>query len=324
MRLHKPSPEIIKAFESGDRAFLEKASEQGDLCNLDCSHPNLGPVFRSLYPAANLNLSGLILQGTQFGNIFWDQVNFSGADLRNTDFSNPLFKAGSKREHVAKGATFRGGRLIGANLKGANLAGVVFNFQRQDDPCPPTDLTAACMENAMLESVIGHGCIFTRANLTKAWLMGGYLMEAVFEGAILKNAILESDLFEGRKTFLSKANLRNADLSDACFVRTRLDGALLGGEGKVKTVCDQTDFSGAHLTDADLRRLDLSKAKFSASTTIGGALIQGAYMPTHNGMIIGYRKNDPPIGQPAQNPPPPQEMKGEDLGSTFTSRQIER
>ncbi|MEI6428701.1 MAG: pentapeptide repeat-containing protein [Pseudanabaena sp. ELA607] len=124
---------------------------------------------------------------------------------------------------------------------------------------------------------------FRRCDLGKSWLPGVNLGGInLTEADLNQTTLLRSDL-EGAE--LSWTNLQNANLNGANLTRVNLSGASLRGAALrlavlVEAVLLETDFCGACLVDADLRRTFLTGANLSGAqlqyADLRGAFLAGA------------------------------------------------
>jgi len=151
----------------------------------------------SFYCLSYLNLSGCILLVRDFVN-----GNFSGSDLRHSEFDLACFYAANFRETNLEGADLYKAILRDANLRQANL--------RQAN-LREANLIEANLREANLEG----------AHLKGANLKGANLKGANLKGANLEGANLEGANFEGAN--LNGADLRGANLEGANLRKTILD-----------------------------------------------------------------------------------------------------
>ncbi|QNU66929.1 pentapeptide repeat-containing protein [Ruminiclostridium herbifermentans] len=145
-----------------------------------------------------------------------NDADLSGMDLMRVDFSNVSLES----------ANLSKTNLRGANLSQANLSGV--------------DLSRANISDAYLIGTNLYRATLTGANLggtnlTGANLTGANLNEADLNFAILERATLKNvDLCRAN---LSATNLSEADLSESNLMHSRF----------IRTVCENTDFSGCRI-----------------------------------------------------------------------------
>jgi uncharacterized protein YjbI with pentapeptide repeats len=113
--------------------------------------------------------------------------DFSGADLRDLDFSRRLLKA-RHLEGVLEGADFSSANLLGAKFRGTNLQGA--NFSKS--LAIRTHFYDANLIDANFEMANLQGAGFSGARLRGARLHQAYLLQTFFMGAYLNGATVDS------------------------------------------------------------------------------------------------------------------------------------
>lgn len=186
-------------------------------------------------------------------------VPLSGVDLRGTDL---------------RGADLRNAQLQHAQMKRANLSGAdLSNANLQQ-----ANLEAAYLRVARLDYAI-FGCV----GCTGAILTDADLQEAQLTAANLGGATLEGTNFQG--AVLVEAELAGADLTRANFSDADLSGASLSAFSQRPGSCsdldrwiyhlasvEQTDFSNANLSEADLVGLRATEGAIDGAITAGANL----------------------------------------------------
>ena len=141
------------------------------------------------------------------------------------------------------------------------------------------DLYGIALNQANLELVNFCQTILTNADLISANLKGAKLQNADLRGADLTGADLTGAYLS--RADLRKANLKNANLQDAQFKVTIYDNETIFPEGfNYKTsgaIGPGASLNGAYLNTANLRGVDLSRAKMMGAY-LSGADLTGAIL----------------------------------------------
>ncbi|MEC8025671.1 MAG: pentapeptide repeat-containing protein, partial [Myxococcota bacterium] len=223
----------------------------------------------------NANFTGIDLTGATFEGADLTGADFSGADLTNTNFTGADLT----------GADFSGANLTNTNFTDADLscvgdvAGVCFTCvgDVSDPLCPKganfsgANLTGTNLTGANLRDVSSGGITGTPAALPADWtLVNGYLMgpRANLADANLSNADLQD------------VNLQSANLTGAHLTEANLTGADLAGAYLMESDCTNADFTNASLVAALFKDADLTNAlliNISANTVdFGNTNLSGA------------------------------------------------
>lgn len=237
----------------------------------------------------------LLKQGVDTWNSWREQnpdirePNLKGADLYEANLRGANLFDADLTEAVLNGADLRGANLLFANLhmadlKRANLTGAnLHGATIVGAEIIRADLSEANLSEATLEGATLAMATFTEADLSKANLEGANLggtnlIRADLRGAHLVRADLSGanlsgglnlievprsrgvSLYEGDP--LAGANLSRADLTEANLSDANLSRADL----------TEADLSGANLYEADLSGANLSDANLSRSVLVGTSL----------------------------------------------------
>jgi uncharacterized protein YjbI with pentapeptide repeats len=183
-----------------------------------------------------VNLSGADIREVDFSMAKLNDVYFAGADLREADLS----RASLKR------ANLRGVNMWMTNLDGADLRGAdLFGAYLQQSFMARSDLREANLFGVNLKKAE-----LSEADIRDADLFGANIVQANLQRTNLSGANLERAIF--RETDLRDANLNGAILKEAGLTITDLR----------RTKLAQTDFTGCYFYSNVLDDIDLS-------TTIG-------------------------------------------------------
>jgi uncharacterized protein YjbI with pentapeptide repeats len=192
---------------------------------------------------ARIRIVGIIKRLNKLGvtNVSLEECSLSSVDLRGVDLSSAsLYCADLSNATLIYGSLI-GADLTFATLKGAEMAHVDLSW---------ADLREANLSEVDLTFSNLYRAKFTEANLHKANLKGAYLNDADFVQANLH----EVDLTE--------ADLYRANLTDVGLIRANLKGAKL----------NWANLSRAYLKDADLSDANLSNANLSGANLSGANL----------------------------------------------------
>ena len=202
----------------------------------------------------------LSLVGADLRKASLQEASLNGADLSGTD----LRGADLRHSDLTRVRLHRA-NLSGADLSGANLLGA--------------DLSEAYLRVAILKQTV-LGCENSHYCREPAVLRQADLQGTDLEGADLGRTVLVgADL---REALLINAKLAGADLEQASFVGANLQGASFSHYWKGScsdssweteiAVVNQTDFTDANLSQADLRGLMLDQVGIEGAELSGANL----------------------------------------------------
>jgi len=188
------------------------------------------------------DLRGINLHKTHMRWAWFNSADFTGADLRDTDFGYAHVAGSTMDSADLRGAYLReaalmdtkfrnadcrqailsGASLIGADLSGANLEHAMISDRAllMQAKLHQARLAAANLATSDLSNAELIGADLTGANLNQAFLQGANLTDANLTSAQL----FRTDLADAQ---LTRANLTNADLGFARLIDTDLRGAQL-------------------------------------------------------------------------------------------------
>lgn len=198
-------------------------------------------------------LANASLRGSRFYGAGADQrlgtfddaiADFSGAELKDADFTGALLSNVSLQRASLIRAVLRQANLVGARLTGANLSGA--------------QLMAADLRQTILERATLTGADVSDANFMQANLQEARLGRVTALGSQFNFANLMQTDWKGAD--LSGANFSQSNLQNASFTSARLTGSNL---------------SQANLQGASFREADLNLVNFQGAL-LAGADFQGA------------------------------------------------
>jgi uncharacterized protein YjbI with pentapeptide repeats len=243
------------------------------------------------------SLRGVQAPGAFWPNLFADQADISGANLRGADLSRwrgeKVRAAGAKLERAklsdahlpeleATGASFAGAdlcrvhlersRLDSADLRNAKLAGAaLWDSSLCFSALDGADFSGADLERADFTMATVEGATFVGANCGLASFAGVCLRKARLDGASFFRAHLQGCDLE--RVELSAADFRSADLCSALLTRSSLRGANLSGA----KLCS-AGLAGVCWEGADLRKADFAHASFHLGSSRSGLVFHAAPM----------------------------------------------
>lgn len=212
---------------------------------------------------------GIVL--TDKGGMYLKDANFSGVRLTQEDLS---YADLSNARMDEKSSLFKTD-LSYANLKGCCLFCV---------PMYNTNLSGACLEDAVLSGGTMNNCKVVGANFKHASLIGSFIIKCDLTRADMKNtALLACDI--------SDSNLECCDLSGANMLGAKLSGDNLTGAKLKKTNLNNSTLTNLNLAEADLTNTLLYKCAFTDLHLEGAIMSKAAklllndfYSETHQNL----------------------------------------
>ncbi len=229
------NPEHAEVFSRGVDAWNEWRSSN------PATRPDLSGAELTDLNMRAVDLSGALLEKTDFSRSFLGEIDLRGANCREAVFRDSSLVNGDGVGSDFSGATLESAFLAFGNWRRAtfdNAGAIGISFQQ------------ANLEGASLRNFFTHGADFfgvtaRDCDLADSYLVSSRVAEADFSRAILQNSELEDNDFA------------RTNLSDAVMVNTKLRGA---------------NFTEAKLTNADLHGSDLSNAAFVRTDMLGADL----------------------------------------------------
>ncbi len=223
----------------------------------------------------SIDLSRLDLAQRDFRAALLERADLHGADLRRTDFRRAVLARADLGDARTDGILLAGANLSEARMGGAVLAGVDLRratLLRAD--LRKCDLRGANLDGAALSEVQASGADLSGASAQKALFMGADLEFVRFRGADLRGAVFQ------------ELDLSTLDFSDACLEKAEFIDCTGGGANfkganlsnarfawiKTRSSFEGADFTGANLSEANLRDLDLRRARFAGADLRGADL----------------------------------------------------
>jgi len=294
-------PPAIKL--TGDIALIirqraERTMAQGgdfsglDLTGADFSGMDLrGANFRNaLLECANL--SQCQLDGADFSHAMLARTDLQGASLcecdfteaslalaqcHQTNFTGAQFKESEMTDALFDACDFSHARLENLLLRKTGFSQCVFRHATLDNcvfmelTLPQPDFSAAKMNKSSFIQ-----CELQSASFAGAYLDGCSWVESRLERALFRDATLITCAVASGGTLcgadfsgaqLKQSNLRQAVLTDAHFVRAKLDNSDLS-----EAQCEGADFSGATLTGSLFMRTDFRRVRFTDANLMGAMM----------------------------------------------------
>jgi uncharacterized protein YjbI with pentapeptide repeats len=238
------------------------------------------------------------LHGSRLPDADLRRVDLQGADLIRANLRGTDFQDANLRRVRLYAADLSGAILVAADLSHALLRGAVLTDATLTDAnLRGADLRWAKLAHVDFSRVEGshlEGTDFRGADLTKAKLNNARAIDANFAHAEPNVRPSGDDLhpyaLDSRRTTLTQAQLRAADLSRALFQDAILTGADLT---ESNTPSGPAHFENADLTGAHLDRANLPGAIFTGAK-LTRATLTGAILPHADlsGLILTDAKFD--------------------------------
>lgn len=226
----------------------------------------------------SINLSNNNLDGWNFADKDINASDMTDAVITNADFSNTNMSV----DLITSTKSFNDRNLAGVKLNGNNMEAWGFDG---------FEMTGASFNNANMGGGAFIYCkltnaSFENANLEKSSWTASNITDAVIKGANLSNVKnFSREQFESTASFKNKDlgainlsendmrgwNFDGQDLRSAVFTNSKLDGANMSNANMSGKSLANMSMNGADLSGADL-----SNAKFTSTTEIYGAAINGA------------------------------------------------
>ncbi len=228
-----------------------------NLARADLSYADLSESYVAGANLSGANLGNAVLEGTDLAKADLSRANLVGAKLNKANF----YQANSTEANFC-GADLSGANLLEANFDKAKLVGAdlsmanLMNVSLKDANLLGADLEGANLRNADLE-----GANLANSNLTEAKLERTIMRGANLAGACLFEA-------SGQVVDLRGANLRGADLQSANFSKASNPPVIV-------RFSEESNFSGANLTDANLTNANLTNTNLQ-DTNFSGANLTDA------------------------------------------------
>lgn len=291
-------------------ALLEAAA----LTGADLREARLEGAVLARADLVGADLTGAKLAGVNFGAAKLGDVKARGgvdltgailakADLRGADLQGALLSNADLSEAIVEGADLRGivakhlnvmnGNLSGADLSGADLQKCLFFEVNVEE----ANFRGANLSSSVFVAARGDRAVFRGATLDNLRLV----KESSFAGADFRGATLRAANLRGTRlagSDFTDANLERAELSEcdltgarldyavmteAMLIRTDLSGASMVGADLMQGLLRKAKVSRTKLDDANLFRVDASKMRGDAETSLKGANVKYVLFPPARG-----------------------------------------
>ena len=245
-----------------------------DLRGIDFTGAWLGSANFSGANLSEANLTAAVLAHADLSGATAVGTNFQVANLGATKLEQAVFDKANLSGAILSKAHLKATRLHGVLLDGAELhetlleqadwhqatgAGLIFLKLDMSD----CSFTQAALKSCVFSECTLRGTDFSSADLTFSSFVNCQAEGANFSSATLTNAAftMGSNLANANfsDAILDKIDLAECEAGGACFVRARLDAALLG----------QTRLSGCDMRLASAKGALLSKAVLQGATLAG-------------------------------------------------------
>lgn len=197
----------------------------------DTSLPNCSSKPGPKVNLSGCDLSGSILDNTDFTFANLTNTNFSGASLSNSILSHSNLAGADLRGANLSNAQLLSAKITNAKLQGADLSGAKMRLTIFDG----TDLENVKMKSADMEDAKFYQANLMNADLTKTNMWSVILINTNLVGANLSYADLTYAKF-------IESNLQEASLLAADIYRTNFSGSDLSGANLLGVYPYSTDF----------------------------------------------------------------------------------
>ena len=248
--------------------FTNAKFVQADLTNATTDHDEV-------------NFTGADLRQANLTDVWFNEADFTGADLRGAnlteaDLTEATFHSADLSGLDLTTAYLASASFVGANMSGANLAGQTL-WNR--------DFSDANLNGALLTSALLGGADFTGADLTaadfaganlhsylRAFNLGGCPVNLPATWACRATNMGISYVIVGPLVILHDADLRSGDLAGVDLHNADLERAILIGANLTGADLQSAGLSAADLTDAVMTSANLYNADLQASDLTGANL----------------------------------------------------
>ena len=265
---------------------LERRNLQGlDLSGLDFSGANLAHAL-----CGKTRFCGCRMDEADFTFTLAAEADFSGASLcrakfkqtvlqkavfQEADFSEVKMELTTLGECDCRGARFDGAELNLCNFSKAMLEETSF-VEAGLSLCALKEIKAA---GADFRGLRAFKCLVSKAELGGADFSGAALSECLFQeseavGLCLAGADLRKFYLDMESNFC-RADFSGADLREASFRLSRLNGAIFYQARLDNALILQCDLSGAYLSGVQAGGLRLIKCELSGADLSGANLMHG-------------------------------------------------
>lgn len=227
-------------------ASLDKAT----LIQADLAGANLDDATLTQTMVNDADLSGTSLRNLKGKGLLFSGTKLSGAVLEGADLRDAVFMTCNLDEASFAGAklaktTFAEGSARGASFAHADLRNTRFVLA--------VALDGSDFRGATLGQTLFRGCSMVEADLTEVDASGCEFSDADLSRAKMRKLVGKTSLFV--KTKLLGADLRSANLMNACLQKARVGGADLRGANLFRSDFgrtvgdDQTRFGDAYIAE---------------------------------------------------------------------------
>ena len=264
--------------------------KEADLRDAILDEANLKGATFELTSWHKTSLKGAYLEKVDLRGALFNESNFDGANLKNANLRDADLTDSTMKKAKLKGADLRGAALSraqlveadldGANLGGANLRGANLDkVDLRETKLAGANLREARLQGADLAYADLRETVISHADFKGASLQGVKFHEDInsvdFAGASLRKANFENATLYGT-TFLTKADLQEANFRGAIMAEARLKGANLHKANFEGADLNGTNFRDAIMVDANFKNANLERADFTGNDNLLQSSFAGA------------------------------------------------
>ncbi len=264
---------------------------------------------------ACIDLSGRVLDNLDLSDCYLEQVDFTGASLRNANLAGAILPRAILSKADFTGANFEGANLGAVKANETNFSDSVIRSAKISN----ADFTRANFTRCLIEEVESLELILNQADFSEASLLSIKLIDldikaakfnkadfsqakvlqcsfhdvdfqqATMTGAVWADVIFEDVNFEdanlGKNCFVAtepeKSSLTRVNFSGACLDGVNMQNMNMPGSNLSKASMKGAIFSGAcmvssDLSDADARQAQFRKANMEHCNMTGINLMEGS------------------------------------------------
>jgi len=234
---------------------------------------------------ACIDLRGRVLDNIDLSNCYLEQVDFSGASLRNANLRGAILARATLNKADLSGADLSGANLGGIRAHGANFTHALF----RDCKMSLSDFTRANLSHSTMENVESLEIVINHADFSQAHIKKLKLIELDLKGTNFHAAEIEESAFIQctlQDIDFSEANLPTCVWADVLFEDVSFERANMSKNCFVATAPENTrmtrvSFNQANLSGSNLQNMHMAKCRF-VDSVLDDAIMNGADLRQSN------------------------------------------
>ncbi len=234
---------------------------------------------------ACIDLRGRVLDNIDLSNCYLEQVDFSGASLRNANLRGAILARATLSKADLSGADLSGANLGGIRAHGANFTQALF----RDCKMSLSDFTRANLSHSTMENVETLEIVIDHADFSQAHIKKLKLIELDIKGTRFHAAEIEESAFIQctlQDIDFSEASLPTcvwADVlfEDVCFERANMSKNCFVATAPEDTRMTRVSFNQANLSGSNLQNMHMANCRF-VDAVLDDAILNGADLRQSN------------------------------------------